>query len=63
MRTVRVPRALLALLLMVALALRAAGTRELAWSEMIQQEAPTEVPNMTPLHDMSKMSDALAAES
>ncbi|WP_033046312.1 MULTISPECIES: DUF3299 domain-containing protein [Pseudomonas] len=57
------PRALLALLLMVALPLWAAEPRDLAWSEMIPPDAPPEVPNMTPLHDLSKMSDALAAEA
>lgn len=57
------PRALLALLMMVALPLWAAEPRDLAWSEMIPPDAPSEVPNMTPLHDLSKMSDALAAES
>ncbi|MGN8345989.1 DUF3299 domain-containing protein [Pseudomonas sp. SMV71] len=56
-------RALLALLMMVALPLWAAEPRDLAWSEMIPPDAPPEVPNMTPLHDLSKMSDALAAES
>ncbi|MDT8908786.1 MULTISPECIES: DUF3299 domain-containing protein [Pseudomonas] len=57
------PRALLALLLMVALPLWAAEPRDLAWSEMIPAGAPPEVPNMTPLHDLSQMGDALAAES
>ncbi|MCG6576306.1 DUF3299 domain-containing protein [Pseudomonas sp. AF32] len=57
------PRALLALLMMVALPLWAAEPRDLAWSEMIPAGAPPEVPNMTPLHDLSKMSDALSAES
>ncbi|MFW9270136.1 DUF3299 domain-containing protein [Pseudomonas sp. D2-30] len=57
------PRALLALLMMVSLPLWAAEPRDLAWSEMIPPDAPPEVPNMTPLHDLSKMSDALAAES
>ncbi|MBO1540549.1 DUF3299 domain-containing protein [Pseudomonas sp. OA65] len=57
------PRALLALLMMVALPLWAAEPRDLAWSEMIPPDAPPEVPNMTPLHDLSKMSDALAAEA
>ncbi|EIK57796.1 putative lipoprotein [Pseudomonas fluorescens Q8r1-96] len=63
MRTLKMPRALLALLMMVALPLWAAEPRDLAWSEMIPPDAPPEVPNMTPLHDLSKMSDALAAES
>ncbi|MEJ1227533.1 hypothetical protein SAMN03159507_03792 [Pseudomonas sp. NFACC32-1] len=57
------PRAVLALLLMVALPLWAAEPRDLAWSEMIPAGAPPEVPNMTPLHDLSQMGDALAAES
>ncbi|MBJ2346941.1 MULTISPECIES: DUF3299 domain-containing protein [Pseudomonas] len=58
------PRAVLALLMLVAaLPLWAAEPRDLAWSEMIPPDAPPEVPNMTPLHDLSKMSDALAAES
>ena len=57
------PRALLALLMLVALPLWAAEPKELTWSEMIPPDAPAEVPNMTPLHDMSKMSDTLSAES
>ncbi|AZD32094.1 DUF3299 domain-containing protein [Pseudomonas chlororaphis] len=57
------PRALLALLMLVALPLWAAAPRDLAWSEMIPPDAPAEVPNMKPLHDLSQMSDALAAES
>lgn len=57
------PRALLALLMMVALPLWAAEPRDLAWSEMIPAGAPPEVPNMTPLHDLSQMGNTLAAES
>ncbi|CAN1605053.1 DUF3299 domain-containing protein [Pseudomonas sp. B21-028] len=57
------PRALLALLMMVALPLWAAEPRDLAWSEMIPPDAPPEVPNMTPLHDLSQMGQALSAES
>ncbi|QLL12805.1 DUF3299 domain-containing protein [Pseudomonas chlororaphis] len=57
------PRALLALLMLVALPLWATEPRDLAWSEMIPPDAPAEVPNMKPLHDLSQMSDALAAES
>ncbi|MGX4728648.1 DUF3299 domain-containing protein [Pseudomonas corrugata] len=56
-------RALLALLMMVALPLWAAEPRDLAWSEMIPPDAPPEVPNMTPLHDLSQMANALSAES
>ncbi|EJL09353.1 putative lipoprotein [Pseudomonas chlororaphis subsp. aureofaciens 30-84] len=63
MRSSGMPRALLALLMLVALPLWAAEPRDLAWSEMIPPDAPAEVPNMQPLHDLSQMSDALAAES
>ena len=57
------PRALLALLMLFALPLWAAEPRDLTWSEMIPPDAPAEVPNMKPLHDLSQMSDALSAES
>ncbi|MGH8374145.1 MAG: DUF3299 domain-containing protein, partial [Pseudomonas sp.] len=57
------PRAVLALLMLVALPLWAAQPRDLTWSEMIPPDAPKEVPNMTPLHDLSQMSNALSAES
>ena len=57
------PRALLALLMLVALPLWAAEPRDLTWSEMIPPDAPAEVPNMKPLHDLSQVSDALSAES
>ncbi|MGC5704199.1 DUF3299 domain-containing protein [Pseudomonas sp. NFXW11] len=57
-------RSLLALTLLVAAPLWAASApRDLAWSEMIPADAPPEVPNMKPLHDLSQMSDALSAES
>lgn len=57
------PRALLALLMLVALPVWAAAPKDLTWSEMIPADAAPEVPNMTPLHDLSKMGDALSAES
>lgn len=57
------PRALLALLLLVALPSWAAEPRDLTWSEMIPPDAPVVEPNMTPLHDLAKLSDALAAEA
>ena len=57
------PRALLALLMLVALPVWAAAPKDLTWSEMIPPDAAPEVPNMTPLHDLSKMGDALSAES
>ncbi|MES2870888.1 MAG: DUF3299 domain-containing protein [Pseudomonadota bacterium] len=48
-------RALLALLLLVATPLWAAQPKELTWSEMIPPDAPTEVPDMTPMHDLSQL--------
>ncbi|AIG03262.1 lipoprotein [Pseudomonas fluorescens] len=56
-------RALLALLWMVALPAWAEAPRDLSWQEMIPPDAPVEVPNMTPLHDLSNMADALSAEA
>ena len=53
------PRAVLALLMLVALPLWAAEPKDLTWSEMIPPDAPPEVPNMTPLHDLSQMSSTL----
>ena len=55
--------ALLALLLMIALPALADEPRDLSWQEMIPPDAPVEVPNMTPLHDLSNMADALSAEA
>ncbi|WP_460133634.1 DUF3299 domain-containing protein [Pseudomonas sp. S1_E04] len=57
-------RALFALLLLVALPVWAAAQpKELTWSELIPPDAPPEVPDMRPLHDMSKMADALSVEA
>lgn len=52
---------LLALFLWVCTPLWAAEPKELTWSEMIPADAPPEVPNMTPLHDLSQMGDMEAA--
>ena len=52
---------LLALFLWVCTPLWAAEPKELTWSEMIPPDAPPEVPNMTPLHDLSQMGDMEAA--
>ena len=55
-------RALLALSFIVALPLWAAEPRELTWSEMPPADtAPAAPPAAT--HDLSKLADALAAES
>ena len=51
-------RLLPALLLLIALPLAAAqAPRELAWQEMIPADAPAEVPQMAPMHDLSKLGD------
>jgi len=63
MRKASMRRALLALLWMVALPAWAEAPRDLSWQEMIPPDAPVEVPNMTPLHDLSNMADALSAEA
>ena len=64
MKTQRLLRSLLALSLLFSSSLWAAGApKDLTWSEMIPPDAPPEVPNMKPLHDLSQMSDALSAES
>ncbi|NBF03328.1 DUF3299 domain-containing protein [Pseudomonas sp. Fl5BN2] len=64
MKTQRLLRSLLALSLLIATPLWAAGPpKDLTWSEMIPADAPPEVPDMKPLHDLSQMSNALSAES
>jgi len=49
--------------LMAATPSWAEDIRILTWAEMIPPGAPVIAPVMTPLHDLSKMSDALAVES
>ena len=49
------PRALLALLLLVSAPLWAAEPKELTWSEMIPPDAPPEVADMAPMHDLSQL--------
>ena len=57
-------RVVLALLLLVALPVWAEDQpKDLSWQEMIPPDAPPEVPNMKPLHDLSNMADALSAEA
>ncbi|MGC1333152.1 DUF3299 domain-containing protein [Pseudomonas sp.] len=47
--------ALLFVLMIAAPSLWAAQPRELSWPEMIPPDAPKIAPQMTPLHDLSKM--------
>ncbi|WP_339530115.1 DUF3299 domain-containing protein [Pseudomonas mucidolens] len=56
-------RLLFALLVLVALPTWADEPRALSWQEMIPADAPAEIPNMQPLHDLSNMADALSAEA
>ena len=57
-------RVVLALLLLVALPTWAEDQpKDLSWQEMIPPDAPPEIPNMKPLHDLSGMADALSVES
>lgn len=54
-------RALLAaLLLAVTTPLWAAELRTLHWQELIPENAPPQVSQMTPMHDMSQLGDALS---
>ncbi|MNO87768.1 hypothetical protein D3C76_791940 [compost metagenome] len=56
-------RFLFALLMTLALPAWAAEPRELDWPALIPEGAPIIAPDLTPLHDLSKLSDALSAES
>ena len=56
-------RLLLLLALIASPSLWAAETRLLTWEEMVPPDAPKVAPVMTPLHDLSKLSDTLAVES
>jgi len=54
---------LFALLLAVATPLWAVEPRELTWSELIPADAPPQPAQQAPMHDLSQLADALAAES
>ncbi|MNH14151.1 hypothetical protein D3C79_737390 [compost metagenome] len=56
-------RALLLLLLLIASPLWAAEPRTLEWQQLIPAGAPVIQPQLAPLHDLSQLSDALAAEA
>ncbi|WP_166363203.1 DUF3299 domain-containing protein [Pseudomonas akapageensis] len=55
--------ALLALLMLVTLPLWAAEPRQLEWAQLIPPDAPVIAAQMAPIHDLSQLSNALAAES
>src|SRR5450830_358070 len=64
MRKASMRRALFALLLLLAAPAWAEDQpKDLSWQEMIPPDAPPEIPNMKPLHDLSKMADALSVEA
>ena len=48
---------------MTSLPLWAADPRELDWPALIPEGAPVIPPQLTPLHDLSQISDALSAEA
>ncbi|WP_439859890.1 DUF3299 domain-containing protein [Pseudomonas sp. MBLB4136] len=54
---------LLALLFALALPSWAEAVRELTWSELIPADAPPQISEPLPMHDLSQLADALAAES
>ncbi|MCQ9425251.1 DUF3299 domain-containing protein [Pseudomonas sp. LJDD11] len=56
-------RLLLALLLSAPLSSWAAEPRVLTWNDMIPADAPPVTPITQPIHDLSKMADALSMES
>ncbi|MGF6592795.1 DUF3299 domain-containing protein [Pseudomonas sp. 2835] len=56
-------RAQLLMLLLIASPLWAAEPRTLEWQQLIPPGAPVIQPQLAPLHDLSQLSDALAAEA
>ena len=56
-------RHLLLALLFCTSSLWAAEPRELTWSELIPPDAPPQQVQPAPMHDLSQLADALAAES
>ncbi|WP_324733019.1 DUF3299 domain-containing protein [Pseudomonas paeninsulae] len=51
---------LAALLFALALPISAAEVRELAWSDMVPADAPPQVVEPAPMHDLSQLADALS---
>ncbi|QBF28711.1 DUF3299 domain-containing protein [Pseudomonas tructae] len=56
-------RALLLSMLLIAAPVWAAEPRTLEWQQLIPAGAPVIQPQLAPLHDLSQLSDALAAEA
>ncbi|WPC04589.1 DUF3299 domain-containing protein [Pseudomonas benzenivorans] len=58
------PRPLLAALLLTLVLPSWAGVvRELTWAELVPADAPPQASSPAPVHDLSQLADALAAES
>lgn len=57
------PRCLMLLVLLFSSPVWAAEPRELDWPALIPDGAPVEAPQLAPLHDLSQIGNALAAES
>jgi len=57
------PRVLLSILLLIITPAWADGLRTLEWSQLIPAGAPIIEPQLAPMHDLSQLSNALAAES
>ncbi|OHC44405.1 MAG: hypothetical protein A3J25_09630, partial [Pseudomonadales bacterium RIFCSPLOWO2_02_FULL_63_210] len=51
---------LAALLLVLTLPVTAAEVRELTWSDMVPADAPAQVVEPAPIHDLSQLADALS---
>lgn len=47
----------------LAMPLSAAEVRELTWSELVPADAPPQTVEPAPIHDLTQLADALAAES
>lgn len=57
------PRCLMLLVLLFSSPVWAAEPRELDWPALIPDGAPVQAPQLAPLHDLSQIGNALAAES
>jgi len=57
------PRSLMLLVLLFSSPVWAAEPRELDWPALIPEGAPVQAPQLAPLHDLSQIGNALAAES
>lgn len=61
--SVQFPRCLMLLVLLFSSPVWAAEPRELDWPALIPEGAPVQAPQLAPLHDLSQIGNALAAES